>query len=142
LDISGGNSYVRWFKKQPPPLAEPVMDDGPPGEADAVARIKQLCWLGGMSAETVALDKSEKLPPEEWNKYEHERYARLRMEAVQLTDSLTDEVYRGAALHFLVELCMKGDDVEIARAFFKHIEIDSIREKIVGTYPQIAHPSL
>jgi hypothetical protein len=131
-----------WFKKKPPPLTQPVKYDGPPGEADTVARIKQLCWLGGISAETVALDKSEKLPPEEWNTYEHDRYARLRMEAVQLTDTLTDEVNRGTALHFLVDLCMKADDDEIARAFFKHIKTDFIKEKIVGTYPQIAHPSL
>jgi hypothetical protein len=131
-----------WFKKQPPPLTEPVKDNGPPGEAEAVARIKHLCRLGGMSAETVALDRSEKVPPEERNTYEHDRYVRLRMEAVQLTDTLTDKFYRGTALHFLVDLCMKADDLEIARAFFKHIEIDFIREKIIGTYPQIAHPSL
>jgi hypothetical protein len=61
---------------------------------------------------------------------------------VQLTDTLTDEFYRSAALHLLVDLCMKADDVEIARAFFGHIEVDFIKEKVAAAYPQLARPSL
>jgi hypothetical protein len=37
-------------------------DDEPPGEAEALVKIKHLCWMAGMSAESVALDKKSGTP--------------------------------------------------------------------------------
>jgi hypothetical protein len=95
------------------PAAE---EEGPPGEAEAVTKIKHLCWMAAMSAENVALDKRSGHLREDWNEYEHARYQKLRAEALRLADTLTDEFYRSAAIHFLVEACMKADDVDDARA--------------------------
>ena len=117
-------------------------DDGPPGEAEALAKIKHLCWMAGMSAESVALDKKSGKPPENWGEYEHSRYQRLRDEALQLADKLTDEFYRSTAVHFLVEICMKADDVDGARALFAQCEVDFIREKIVEQYPELDRPAV
>jgi hypothetical protein len=77
-------------------------DDGPPGEAEALAKIKHL----------------------------------------QLADKLTDEFYRSTAVHFLVEICMKADDVDGARALFAQCEVDFIREKIVEQYPELDRPAV
>jgi hypothetical protein len=134
-----------WFKRGPAPPERAQFqsqDDGPPGEAEALAKIKHLCWMAGMSAESVALGKKSGTPPEDWDEYEHSRYQRLRDEALQLADKLTDEFYRSAAVHFLVEVCMKAGDVDNARALFAQCEVDFIREKIVEQYPELAHPAL
>lgn len=88
------------------------------------------------------LDGGHERGNENWFEYEHSRYQRLRDEALQLADKLTDEFYRSAAVHLLVELCMKADDVEDARALFARCEVDFIREKIVEQYPELAHSAL
>jgi hypothetical protein len=130
-------------KITPPERPQQSRDDGPPGEAEALVKIKHLCWMAGMSAENVALDKKSGTPPETWvDEYEHSRYQRLRDQAVQLADKLTDEFYRSAAVHFLVETCMKADDVEDARALFAQCEVDFIREEIVEQYPELGRPAL
>jgi hypothetical protein len=84
-------------KERPVPPERPQSqsrDDGPPGEAEALVKIKHLCWMAGMSAESVALDKKSGTPPETWDEYEHSRYQRLRDQALQLADNLTDPFYR------------------------------------------------
>jgi len=131
--VEGARRIAGWFKKKAPP--QPQADGGPPGETETIAKIQKICWLAGMSAENVARDKEANGPPKEWDTYEHDRYARLRAEASQLADSLTDEFYRGAAIHFLVDLCMTAGDVDDARAL---LEIDIFRDKIIKKYPQFA----
>lgn len=128
-------------KPTPPKPRTAAEDQGPPGEAEAVIKIKHLCWMAGMSAESVAADKRH-VPPDQWDTYEHERYTKLRIEALKLADTLTDEFYRSAAIHFIIDASMKADDVEGARALFKHVEVDIIREKIAEAYPQLLRPNL
>jgi hypothetical protein len=47
-----------------------------------------------------------------------------------------------AALHFLIDACMKAADVADDRALFKHVEVDFISKKILESYPQLGREPL
>jgi hypothetical protein len=138
-----------WFKKreQPGRIAERIarygsleqieQDDAPPGETQKMVEIQQLCWLAGISAETVSNAKAEGRLEEEWAQYDLERYKRLRAECIELADTITDEFYRAVVINYLVVMCMKATDVEDAHALFRHQEIRSLREDIVAKYPEL-----
>ena len=53
-------------------------DNAPPGEAEKMVEIQQLCWLAGISAETIARAKAECRLEEEWAKYDLDRYKQFR----------------------------------------------------------------
>src|SRR5207302_7978015 len=134
-----------WFKKQPVQIAKRTAshgsleqierDDAPPGETEKMVEIQQLCWLAGISAETIARAKAEGRLEEEWAKYDLDRYKQLRAECIELADTITDEFYRAVVINYLVEVCMKAADVDDARALIKHQEIKSFRGDIVAKYP-------
>jgi hypothetical protein len=139
-----------WFKKREQPariatriarygsLEEIERYDAPPGETEKMASIQQLCWIAGISAETVAHAKAEDRLEEEWAQYDLERYRRLRAECIELADTVTDEFYRAVVINYLIGMCMKATDVEDARALlFRHQEIRSLREDIVAKYPEL-----
>jgi hypothetical protein len=138
-----------WFKKreQPARIAKRIAsygslerierDDAPLGETQKMVEIQQLCWLAGISAETVANAKAEGRLEEDWAQYDRERYKRLRAECIELADTITDEFYRAVVINYLVVMCMKATDVEDARALFRHQEIRSLREDIVAKYPEL-----
>jgi hypothetical protein len=137
-----------WFKKrdQPAPsaghgsLEQIVRDDAPPGEAEKMVSIQQLCWIAGISAETIARAKAEGRLQEGWAQYDLERYRRLRAECIEIADKITDEYYRAVVINYLVELCMKAADIDDARALFEHQEIRSLQEDIVARYPELVRP--
>ena len=141
-----------WFKKQPVRTAKRIArhgsleqierDDAPPGETEKLVEIQQLCWLAGISAETIARAKAECRLEEEWAKYDLDRYKQFRAECIELADTITDEFYRAVVINYLVELCMKAADVDDARALIKHQEIKSFREDIVAKYPELARPRI
>ena len=142
-----------WFKKREQPariatriatriarygsLEEIERDGAPPGETEKMVSIQQLCWIAGISAETVAHAKAEGRLEEEWAQYDLERYRRLRAECIELADTITDEFYRAVVINYLVEVCMKAADIDDARALFRHQEIRSLREDIVAKYPEL-----
>ena len=139
-----------WFKKQPVRTAKRIArhgsleqierDDAPPGETEKLVEIQQLCWLAGISAETVAHAKAEGRLEEEWAKYDLDRYKQLRAECIELADTITDEFYRAVVINYLVKGCIKAADIDDARALFRHQEIRSLREGIVARYPELVRP--
>jgi hypothetical protein len=149
---SGGLRRFGWFKKRDQPariarriarhgsLEQIVRDDAPPGETETMGGIQHLCWLAGISAETIAHAKAEGRLEEEWAKYDLDRYKQFRAECIELADTITNEFYRAAVINYLVELCMKATDVDDARALFKHQEIKSLRQDIVAKYPELVRP--
>jgi hypothetical protein len=140
------------FKKQPVRIAKRTArhgsleqierDDAPLGETEKMAEIQQLCWLAGISAETVARAKAEGRLEEEWAKYDLDRYKQLRAECIELADTITDEFYRAVIINYLVEVCMKAADIDDARALFEHQEIRSLQEDIVAKYPELGRPRI
>src|ERR1700688_3233762 len=91
-----------WGKKPDKP-APPVEEF--PGEAEKVMQIKNLCWMGKMSAENiVGLSDAER--KDEFNEYEVNRYQKMLLQATNLARELRDEFYRDSALHFIIGLLM------------------------------------
>jgi hypothetical protein len=140
----------RWFKKsgQPPEGAGDQLPDemeqhgAPPGEKESLLEIRYLCRIAETSAERIAEAKEHDGVNEEMLQYEFDRYTQVRAEAVHLADTITDEFYRGMAIRFLIDLCMKAGDIDDARSLFKYQEIEVIRERIVEEYPDIARPRI
>src|SRR5882672_2307772 len=149
---TGGFRMFGWFKKQPARIAKRIArhgspdqierDEAPPGETEKMMEIQQLCWLAGISAETVARAKAEGRLEEEWAQYDLERYRRLRAECIEIADKITDEYYRAAVINYLAEVCMKAADIDDARALFKHQEIKSFRQDIAAQYPELVRPCM
>jgi hypothetical protein len=145
---TGGLRRFGWFKKrdQPAPSArrgsldQIVRDDAPAGETEKMAEIQQLCWLAGISAETVARAKAERRLDEDWAQYDLERYKRLRTECIEVADTITDEFYRAVVVNYLVSLSMKAADADEASALFQHQQINSLRQDIVAMYPELVRP--
>jgi hypothetical protein len=152
VKFSRGLRMFGWFKKREQPariarriarhgsLEQIERDDAPPGETEKMVEIQQLCWLAGISAETIARAKAECRLEEEWAKYDLDRYKQFRAECIELADTITDEFYRAVVINYLVGMCMKATDVEDARALFRHQELRSLREDIVAQYPELARP--
>jgi pentatricopeptide repeat protein len=141
-----------WFRKREPArIAKPIVRygsleqieqyDAPPGETEKMVSIQQLCWIAGISAETVAHAKAEGRLEEEWARYDFERYRRLRAECIELGDTITDGFYRAVVLNYLIEVCMKARDIDDARALFEHQEIRSFRDDTVAKYPELVWPT-
>ena len=134
-----------WVKKRDRPassarresLEQIVRDDAPTGETEKMAEIQQLCWLAGISAETVARAKAERRLDEDWAQYDLERYKRLRTECIEVADTITDEFYRAVVVNYLVSLSMKAADVDEACALFEHQQINSLLHDIVAKYPEL-----
>jgi hypothetical protein len=139
-----------WVKKRDQPVSSArhgsreqiVRDDAPPGETEKMVSIQQLCWIAGISAESIARAKSEGRLQEEWAQYELERYRQLRAECIEIADKITDEYYRAVVINYLVEVCMKAADIDDARVLFEHQEIESLQDDIVAKYPELVRPRI
>jgi hypothetical protein len=124
-----------WGKK-PEKAPDPPMEEFP-GEAQKVMKVKQLCWMGKMSAEAYA-GFSEDERREEFGQYELNRYQKMLLEATNLARELRDEFYRDSALHFLIGLLMAFGDEAQARKLYSVIEVDIIQDAILKEYPRLA----
>jgi hypothetical protein len=136
---------MEWFSKKTPVVQQEPTHNGPPGEAEALGKIRSLCWMGGVSAENVAENRAAGRVPDSddgLRTYEFNCYTRMKLEALKLANTITDDFYRSAAIHFLVELCMKAGDEDDARRLFEQVEVDVIKEKIVAAYPNIDKPKV
>ena len=138
-----------WFrKKASPPTPRREIDpareaektarqetEPAPGEAETISRINGLCRTARISAEAVARDRASGLPPNQFDRHEHDRYKKLRAEAAGLADTLTDHFCRSVAAEMLTGLCMTAGDVEAGRALF--IEIDPLKAKALKEFPAL-----
>ena len=108
-----------------------------PGEAETISRINGLCRTARISAEAVARYRASGLPPNQFDRHEHDRYKKLRAEAAGLGDTLTDHFCRSVAAEMLTGLCMTAGDVEAGRALFELIEIDPLKAKALKEFPAL-----
>lgn len=132
-------------KKLPGPPPVPTHDDAPPGEAEKLEHVKRLCWVAGMSAVYLnpgSEDYQTLADAPEQQQYERNRYNEFRAKALRVADEITDEFFRSAAIHLLIDVSMKAGDDDDARALLRHVEVDFIREKIETAYPQLKHQKL
>jgi len=134
-----GLDMFKWVKKKEPTSASTLqsVDEIPPGDAETITRVEKLCILAEMSAIGVAQDKTSGRAAEQWDHHEHERYQRLRGEAIALADTITDPVYQATALELLIELFMKAGDLEDARKLFDHLQVELFKKRVAQKHPQL-----
>ncbi len=121
-----------WFKKKAVSVKE-KSDQDPPGEAEKVLKIKMLCEMGKWSAANLGDSSLD----DEMLNYERGVYQKRKEAALELARELTDEFYRDSALHFIIDLCMVGKELDDAKKLLNVIEVDFIKEKILEAYPQL-----
>jgi hypothetical protein len=59
-------------------------------------------------------------------------------DAIALALSIKDEFYQGLAIRQVINLCRSANDFEIARALYKGVEHDRLREQIARDAPELA----
>lgn len=137
--------FGREKKPQEQQAAVQTDNDEPPGEAEKVEHVKHLCWIAGMSATYLnpqSEDYKTLADAPEMLEYEKNRYNEFRAKALRVADEITDEFYRSAAIHFIINASMKAGDEDDSRALLKQVEVDFIQEKIEEAYPQLKRPRL
>src|SRR5579863_8852753 len=97
-----------------------------------VLKIKELCLAAHESATNVAAGKQTGVDSD------LQHYRRCIVESIQLADTLQNEFFRSAALQPIIELCMKGGDVDDARALLKHVKVTFIRNKMIDAFPELS----
>ncbi|QND70821.1 hypothetical protein [Tardiphaga robiniae] len=124
-----------WKKNEPPP-PPPVVNDEPPGEVEKLLKIKNICWIAEMSAESYG-EMSPEQQADEFGQYEYARYRQFQSEAISLAREMRDEFYRDSALHFLINLLMVAKEYELAKKLFNVVEVDIIQDAILKEYPAL-----
>lgn len=115
-----------------------IMGNAAIDQTRVVLKIKELCLAAHESAIRVATGQLGKSGLDN----DSQRYARSLIETIQLADTLDNEFFRSAALQPIIELCMKGGDVDHARALLKHVKITFIRNKMIDAFPALLAAAL
>ena len=125
---------MKWFKRLPKAANSAVLASAPDPridvEAQALAKIRNMCAVATASAESVAQSSHDDLA-----KGERYRFESARRMSLELAKNITDVSYRDTALQHIVELCMKANDVDTARILVRGIQTGIIREKLLEEYP-------
>ena len=127
---------MMWFKKQlnsqfytvPAPAPDLKIDI----EAQALMKIRNMCAVAAAGAESAALSS-----PDELAKSELQRFESAKRMSLELAKTITDVSCRDSALHHIVELCMKANDIKTARILVRGIQTGSIREQLLEEHPVI-----
>ncbi len=115
-------------KQASPPESAEIEED--PAQAEAAMATKAQCEYGRMIADRL-------LDPNEDHVVQRERYERILDDCISRADQIPDEFYRGFAVHQIIDLCMAGGDLPIARALLVSVRDNLIREKIFESAPDL-----
>lgn len=115
-------------KQATPPESAAVEED--PAQAEAAMAIKAQCEHGRTVADRL-------LHPNEDHVAQRERYEHILDDCIARADQIPDDFYRGFAVHQIIDLCMAGGDLPIARALLVSVRDTSIREKIFQSAPEL-----
>ena len=127
--IAEATAEIERREKQPTVRQNNALD----GQAKEVMRIKMICQVAHGSAQTVREAKDDP----EWIDHERKRYEKHRTMALDAAKVITDEFYRDAAVHSIIELCIMAGDRDAARALFRSVRTDMIRDKVLGAHPAL-----
>jgi len=64
-------------------------------------RNQQLCWLAGLSAETLHVRRQNAAWKEEWAKYDLDCYKQLRAECIELADTINGRILSSSSNQLL-----------------------------------------
>ncbi|MBR0904719.1 hypothetical protein [Bradyrhizobium liaoningense] len=115
---------MKWFARGKPGDIWDEAIEGPLGDIEAAGRIRAICEAAAVSAAGSAHN----------DKRESERYERAAKVAMEISDGLM----RDDAVHRIVNLCMKANDLKTAQILFRAIHAAWIRETVQRDHPTLA----
>lgn len=127
--IAEATAEIERREKQPTARQDDALD----GEAKEVMRVKMICEVAHGSAQTVREAKDDP----EWLDHERKRYEKHRTMALDAAKAIMNEFYRDAAVHNIIDLCMIAGDRDAARALFRSVRTDMIRDEILEAHPTL-----
>ena len=111
--------------------ADDTDDDG---QAKLAVKIKNICQIAHMHIEYI-------VNPDEWGKeevaYESERFEQYKNKAKDVLQNISDEYYRGFALHQIIDICVEANQMDEAKELFSEIEDEFIREQVIENHPTL-----
>jgi hypothetical protein len=129
---------MKWFKQQaspkPPNVTshEAASDPKIDAEAQALTKIRNMCAVATANAVSFAQSSHDDLA-----KAERRRFESAKRMSLELAKNITDVSCRDSALHQVVELCIKANDIETARILVRGIQTGAIREQLLEEHPVI-----
>lgn len=119
---------MRWFARKTRQDIWNEAVEGPLGDIDAAARIRAICEAAAASAAGSARN----------DRHESARYERAARVAMEIAMKISDGLMRDDAVHRIVELCMKANDLKTAQILFRAIQAAWIRETVQRDHPTLA----
>jgi len=119
---------MKWFARK---TRQDIWDEAiewPLGDIEAAARIIAICDAAAASAAGSSRH----------DKRESERYERAANVAMEIAMKISDALMRDDAVHRIVDLCMKANDLKTAQILFRAIHASWIRETIQRNHPTLA----
>ncbi|WP_354224280.1 hypothetical protein [Bradyrhizobium sp. F1.4.3] len=118
---------MKWFAKQKPGDIWDEAIEWPLGDIEAAERIRTICEAAAASAAGSARnDKSDTA-----------RYERAVKVAMEIAMKISDGLMRDDAVHRIVDVCMKANDIKTAQVLFRAIHASWIRETVQLDYPTL-----
>jgi len=118
---------MKWFARR---TRQDIWDEaieGPLGDIEAAARIRAICEGAAASAARAA----------QGDKRESARYERAGKVAMEIAMKISDGLMRDDAVHRIVDLCMKANDLKTAQILFRAIHASWIRETVLRDHPTL-----
>ena len=115
----------------------PHASEAPPGEAEKVVRVRDLCERAKVSATNIIRLSGADDASEERDQSERDRYFKLTLEATNIARSIKHDFYRDAALSFLIDLLMAAGDHAQAKKLFHAIEYEMVYDALVKDHPAL-----
>jgi hypothetical protein len=119
---------MNWFARQKPGDIWDEAIEWPLGDIEAAERIRAICEAAAASAAGSGHN----------NKREAERYERAAKVAMEIAMKISDGLMRDDAVHRIVDLCMKANDIKTSQILCRAIHASWIRETVQRDYPVLA----
>ena len=118
---------MRWFARK---TRQDIWDEAiewPLGDIEAAERIRAICDAAAVSAAGFSRN----------DKGDSERYECAAKVAMEIAMKISDGLMRDDAVHRIVDLCMKANDLKTAQILCRAIHASWIRETIQRDYPAL-----
>ena len=119
---------MKWFARKKPGDVWDEAIQGPLGDIEAAERIRAICEAAAASAAGSSRN----------DKSDSERYERAAKVAMEIAMKISDGLMRDDAVHRIVDLCMKANDLKTAQILCRAIHASWIRETIQRDYPVLS----
>jgi DNA-binding ferritin-like protein len=119
---------MRWFARKTRQDIWDEVIERPLGDIEAAERIRAICDAAAASADGSARN----------DKRDSERYERAAKVAMEIAMKISDGLMRDDAVHRIVDLCMKANDLKTAQILFRAIHASWIRETVQRDHPTLA----